>query len=66
MEYIIASIKNNKRTVLSRHADKEDAFRAGEAAWEQAEKGTMIECISGNVSDDGTITGAYLFYEAWQ
>lgn len=65
-EYVICLNEGNKRKVLSRHADKEEALAAGKAAEKNLTKGGQyISMISGNISDDGEITGAYRFFERW-
>ena len=65
-EYIICLNKKDSRKVLSRHKDKEEALAAGKAASKNISgEEEWISMISGNVSDDGTITGPFRFHERW-
>ena len=66
-EYIICLNEKGSRKVLSRHKNKEEALAAGNAASKSiTQKGQSISMISGNISDDGEITGAFLFFERWE
>ena len=65
MEYVITAIDGNTRRVISRHDNLDDAYKAGEKAYANAEKGEYIDCITGNISDDGTIEGYYKLIHLW-
>ena len=66
-EYVICLHDKDGRKVLSRHRDKNEALAAGkEASKNITEKGQWITMISGNISDDGVITGPMLFFERWE
>lgn len=61
------SAGNWRQKVVSRHKTKEEAYQAGEKAFKEiAKKGEFIDCITGNVADDGTITGRFNFYKMWR
>ena len=65
-EYLICLDEKGSRKVLSRHKKKEEALAAGKAASKSiTKKGQSISMISGNISDDGEITGAFRFFERW-
>ena len=66
-EYIICLNEKGSRKVLSRHKDKDEALAAGKAASKTiTNEGQSISMISGNISDDGELTGPYLFYQLWE
>ena len=66
-EYIICLNEKDGNKVLSRHKDKDKALAAGKAVSKNITKeGQSISLISGNVSDDGVLTGPYLFYKLWE
>ena len=66
-EYIICLNEKGSRKVLSRHKDKDEALAAGKAASKTiTTEGQSISMISGNISDDGELTGPYLFYQLWE
>lgn len=65
MEYVITAIDGNTRRVISRHDNLDDAYKAGENAYANSEKGEYIDCITGNISDDGAIEGYYKLIHLW-
>ena len=65
MEYIITKLKGNKREVLSKHKNLDDAMIAGKNAYEKSNRGEVISCISGKVDEDGKIIGEYKLYHSW-
>ena len=65
MEYVITVINGNTRRVISRHDNLEDAYKAGEEAYGKAKKDEYVDCITGNISDNGKIEGVYKLYHLW-
>ena len=65
MEYLITKIIGDERTIISRHNTKDEAMQAGKIAWDSAEKGAVISCISGNTNSDGKIIGKYTLHNTW-
>ena len=67
MEYLITVFDDdedgNKRRVVSKHSNLDDAMRAGKEA--QKKYHCMVSCISGNVDENGYVTGKYTFYNSW-
>lgn len=73
MEYCILLHKKDhngkwSQELLSRHKEREEAYTAGQEAFDAMTntKNSFIECISGNVADDGTIIGQFQFYKMWR
>ena len=65
MDYYITIIReNNKREVLSKHDNKEEALIAGEAAFKTSNRGDVISCITGNIVD-GKVVGRYNLVKSW-
>ena len=66
-EYIICLNEKGSIKVLSRHKNKEEALSAGKAAsMSITKKEESIIMISGNISDDGIITGPIQYFECWE
>ena len=64
MEYIVTIFEDgNKRKVISRHTDLNEAMEAGKRTYEKLN--CMVSLISGNIDDDGKTEGKYILYKSW-
>ena len=66
MEYLITVYDGddgNKRKVISRHSNLDDALKAGKETRDKLH--CMVSCISGTIDENGYVVGKYNFYNAW-
>lgn len=65
MVYYITVVNGNNRRIISKHENLAEALEKGKSVFKTTGKDELVDCISGEIDENGKIIGKYRLIQTW-